>query len=199
VSERNNSHTVSLLTYSTEKISERSRKPLLNITSGELGTEADVAEDRLLKSFELGQQWNAIVLIDEADVFLAQRTVKDIKRNAFVSGFLRTMEWYSGILLLTTNRHEDFDEAFRSRIHISIPYAAADAKTRTAIWKNLLGAQDDIEHELDSQALIRVGEKYELNGRELKNLLSMSLAISKGNRTPLNEARIDSMYKLCNN
>jgi SpoVK/Ycf46/Vps4 family AAA+-type ATPase len=113
-----------------------------------------------LKTFELAQAWRAIILIDEADVFLARRTSKDIVRNAFVSVFLRTMEYYQGIMLLTTNRHEEFDEAFQSRIHIQIPYAPADSNCRTAIWKNLLDVQGT-QHDLDSQALVRIGQKYE--------------------------------------
>ncbi|XHG04116.1 hypothetical protein AWENTII_007396 [Aspergillus wentii] len=39
----------------------------------------------------------------------------DIERNAMVSVFLRILEYYSGILFLTTNRVGALDEAFRSR------------------------------------------------------------------------------------
>jgi SpoVK/Ycf46/Vps4 family AAA+-type ATPase len=166
------------------------------VASGELGTEAHVAEERLLKIFGLAQAWHAILLLDEADIFLARRTTKDIVRNAFVSVFLRNMEYYQGIMLLTTNRHEEFDEAFQSRIHIQIPYEPADSSRRTAIWKNLLDDQGT-HHDLDAEAFVRIGQKYELNGRELKNLLSMSLAISRSKHIPLDEETIDKMFNLC--
>jgi hypothetical protein len=60
------------------------------------------------------------MLLDEADVFLAKRSREDHGRNAIVSVFLRMLEYYKGILFLTTNRIGTFDEAFKSRIHISL-------------------------------------------------------------------------------
>ena len=47
---------------------------------------------------------NIVVLLDEADVFLEERDMKDLKRNALVSVFLRALEYYDGILILTSNR-----------------------------------------------------------------------------------------------
>ena len=45
-----------------------------------------------------------MVLLDEADVFLEQRSMANLERNALVSVFLRVLEYYDGILLLTSNR-----------------------------------------------------------------------------------------------
>lgn len=64
------------------------------------------------------------------------------------------------------------------------------------ICRNLIEAQKD-KHELDSQALVRIGEKYVLNGREIKNLLAMSMAVSKSKNIPLNEETIDTVFDLC--
>jgi SpoVK/Ycf46/Vps4 family AAA+-type ATPase len=58
-----------------------------------------------------------VVLIDEADIFLEKRTTTQIDRNAVVGTFLRVLEYYNGVLFLTTNRVHDFDEAFYSRYH----------------------------------------------------------------------------------
>jgi hypothetical protein len=38
--------------------------------------------------FQRGTDWGAIILIDEADVFLEKRQVKDLQRNSLVSGML---------------------------------------------------------------------------------------------------------------
>jgi hypothetical protein len=54
------------------------------------------------------------VLLDEADVFLAQRDSTDVQRNALVSIFLRKLEYYQGILILTTNLITHCDIAFES-------------------------------------------------------------------------------------
>lgn len=55
-------------------------------------------EDTLQTAFQLAQSWDCIMLLDEADIFLAQRTNQDIERNALVSVFLRVLEYYEGIL-----------------------------------------------------------------------------------------------------
>lgn len=61
-------------------------------------------EQNLNENFQLAQAWDAIVLLDEADIFLTRRNKTDLERNALVSVFLRTLEYYTGILFLTTNR-----------------------------------------------------------------------------------------------
>ena len=68
-----------------EVIAERSRKPLYAISSGELGTDVVQTDFELRRIFSRAKQWDAILLLDEADVFLAKRSKADLKRNAFVS------------------------------------------------------------------------------------------------------------------
>jgi hypothetical protein len=73
---------------------------------------------------------------DEADVFLESRNdgERELQRNAMVSGkplptkfatvltaasvLLRVLEYYDGILILTTNRMRSFDIAVQSRIRM---------------------------------------------------------------------------------
>jgi len=55
-----------------------------------------------------------VLLLDEADVFLYQRGSNDVMRNALVSIFLRQLEYYQGILFLTTNMIAQCDMAFES-------------------------------------------------------------------------------------
>jgi len=67
------------------------KRPLLAITSGDLGTRAQVVERNLSKFFRLGEAWDAIVLIDEADIYFEERSINDIERNGIVSGILRVL------------------------------------------------------------------------------------------------------------
>ena len=53
---------------------------------GELGTEADSVKERLSQALHLANTWNAVLLLDEADVFLEQRSTHDLVRNSIVSG-----------------------------------------------------------------------------------------------------------------
>lgn len=43
-------------------------------------------EKKLMKWFQLAEKWGAVMLIDEADVFLEKRVTSDLKRNSLVSG-----------------------------------------------------------------------------------------------------------------
>jgi hypothetical protein len=63
-------------------------------------------EERLTNYFELAAAWDAILLIDEADILLESRSLDhgNIGRNAMVSVFLKILEYYEGVLILTTNR-----------------------------------------------------------------------------------------------
>lgn len=53
---------------------------------GDLGLTAKDVESRLQTSFELAQAWDCVLLLDEADIFLTQRTNENVERNALVSG-----------------------------------------------------------------------------------------------------------------
>ena len=79
-------------------------KPVYVVGAGDLGTDAEELDEALTEIFQVASTWGAIVLIDEADVFLEERSLHDLERNAMVAVFLRQLEYYRGILFLTTNR-----------------------------------------------------------------------------------------------
>lgn len=126
-------------TLTGESIAEYLRCPLYSVSSGELGTNAGQLERDLNRIMDITHSWGAILLLDEADVFLEARQPHDIHRNALVSVFLRLTEYYQGILFLTTNRVSTFDEAFQSRIHMGIRYENLTGKARKQIWHHHIG------------------------------------------------------------
>lgn len=67
-------------------MAEYTRRPLLSVTSADLGHEPEALERHLLKFFRDATKWDAIVLLDEADVYLQRRSVNDLQRNSIVSG-----------------------------------------------------------------------------------------------------------------
>ena len=69
-----------------ESVADSCKHPLYTITAGDLGTSAADVELGMGKALRLAERWNAIVLIDEADVFLEQRKTSDLVRNGLVSG-----------------------------------------------------------------------------------------------------------------
>lgn len=109
-----------------------------------------------------------------------------MKQNAFVTIFLRLLEHYQGSHFLTANPVEVFDPAFKSRIYLGVEYHALENVKRTSIWRNLLGQN---EHCLDwDQATYdRLGADFDLNGREIKNLIKLAKAISAYKEEALTE------------
>jgi hypothetical protein len=60
-------------------------RPLIAVTCGDIGTDPDVLEDKLEDVFRRAEEWGAVLLLDEADVFLAERNLESLERNALVS------------------------------------------------------------------------------------------------------------------
>jgi len=81
-------------TLTAEAVAEVTHKPLYILSAGELGITPTSLERTLLRVLELAQMWDAVLLLDEAEVFLAQRDISDLQRNALVSIFLRQLEYY---------------------------------------------------------------------------------------------------------
>lgn len=70
------------------------------VGAGDLGITASDLDKNLTQIFRIASSWGAIVLIDEADVFMEQRSVHDLQRNAIVSVFLRHLEYVARVFLL---------------------------------------------------------------------------------------------------
>lgn len=101
-------------TLTAESLSERLRRPLWSLSVFELGITPAALETMLVKVLDVVASWGAILLLDEADVYLERRSTQDLARNAMTGVFLRQLEYYRGVLFLTTNRDSAFDEAICS-------------------------------------------------------------------------------------
>ncbi|KLU87170.1 hypothetical protein MAPG_06173 [Magnaporthiopsis poae ATCC 64411] len=179
-------------TTTAEGVAEMFEKPLFQMTCGDLGTSASEVEKALESHFSLANRWGCILLLDEADVFLAARKKEDFKRNGLVSVFLRVLEYYAGILFLTTNRVGDFDEAFASRIHISLYYPHLTMENTEAIFNlnfdtieerfKKAGRKIRIEKEI---ILARARAHFDnhpnerWNGRQIRNACQTALALAE--------------------
>jgi len=178
-----------------ESIAEHTHRPLYYIGAGELGMDVSVTEKQLKRIFTLAHSWEAILLLDEADVFLAKRTSDDMERNAFVSVFLRLLEYYEGILFLTTNRIEEFDPAFQSRLRLRLGYDQLNAAKRTKLWRNMLRGVEDCKDWSD-EAYAKLGEEFNINGREVNNLLQTARSLCSYKRCPFSIEVLKSVYEM---
>ncbi|MCJ1382834.1 hypothetical protein MMC17_005947 [Xylographa soralifera] len=173
-------------TSTAESVAAYTGKPLFPITCGDIGQTADRVEKKLESLFLLARKWDCVLLLDEADVFLAKRERGDIKRNALVSVFLRVLEYYSGILFLTTNRVGEFDEAFKSRIHISLYYPDLDEESTMKVWDmNLVRlARSAREIGFSKDRILEYAKNHwddggRWNGRQIRNAFQTAIALAE--------------------
>jgi hypothetical protein len=121
-------------TLTAEVYSEIIKRPLYRVHSGQLGLNVAEMEKALKDTLTRAQRWGAVMLIDEADVYIKRRD-DNIAANAVVGVFLRVLEYFNGLLFLTTNRVDDIDEAIISRCIAMIKYHSPDDEDRRKIWR----------------------------------------------------------------
>ncbi|KAL4767545.1 P-loop containing nucleoside triphosphate hydrolase protein [Aspergillus nidulans var. acristatus] len=161
-------------TLTAESVAEYTGRPLLSLTAADLGQEPETLEESLLRFFRDAKKWNAVVILDEADVYLEARSTHDLGRNSIVSIFLRALDYFQGILFLTTNRVGSFDEAFMSRIHVQIGYDPLDDESRQQIWENHFKKLTPKEYIRKSKEL----QSLKWNGREIRNAFQTAVALA---------------------
>ncbi|RSL63598.1 hypothetical protein CEP54_005146 [Fusarium duplospermum] len=183
-------------TLTAESVADYLERPLYSISGGELSTEVTQLETRLDEIFRLTKRWDAVSLLDEADVLLCKRNSAEMDRNAIVAVFLRKIEYFQGVLFLTTNRKQDFDEAFKSRIHATISYGDLSDKAQAMIWERLIAANKDVQVD-DSwtPAAFSALGKLRFNGRTIKNILRTAVAYANADDEALGLRHVLAMVQ----
>jgi hypothetical protein len=169
-------------TLTAEVYSETMQRPLYSVQCSQLGTDPEELEGQLMRAFLRAQRWNAILLLDEADVYIANRG-SDLAQNAIVGVFLRVMEYYAGVLFLTTNRSDLVDDAIASRCVARLDYAVPPAEDRRRIWKVLSsGAGIPLGDDVIDEAVRCLPN---VSGRDIKNLLKLAQMLSESRGKPI--------------
>ncbi|KAI3338701.1 hypothetical protein F4824DRAFT_74130 [Ustulina deusta] len=182
-------------TSTAECVAAHTKKPLYPITCGDIGYKPEEVERNMETHFKLAHRWGCVLLLDEADVFLAKRDQRDVQRNGLVSVFLRVLEYYSGILFLTTNRVGDIDDAFRSRLHLTLYYPKLTKSQTKAIFSHNFtriaainserkeNGLPPFEYTKSEEEILKWAKKnYERlgwNGRQIRNAFQTVLALSE--------------------
>ncbi len=187
-------------TLTAEVFSEYTERPLYTLEVGELGTSSEMVETNLQKVFNRASRWNAVLLFDEADIFLHERD-NDLQRNAIVGIFLRLMDYYPGLMFLTTNREDIIDKAFLSRVTLALRYPDLNREARAQIWWNFfelakidlsINTQGGVSKIEDVEDLLLRTEvpDLELNGRQIRNMIRLSKLVHP------EELTADNIYNL---
>jgi hypothetical protein len=163
-------------TLTSEIYAEVAKRPLYTIQCSQLGTDPDEIEDNLIKIFYRSERWGTILQLDEADVYIRTRG-DDLVQNAIVGVFLRTMEYYRGVMFMTTNRPDLVDDAIASRCVARIDYKMPTKEAQEAMW--LLQASINKATLTAPTAKAIVKEFPDCSGRDIKNMVKLSLLYSE--------------------
>ena len=176
-------------TITAESVAKIAEKSLYRVTCGDVGTKAEDAEKYLESVLHLGKLWDCVVLMDEADVFLEQRGLEDLQRNALVSVFLPILEYYEGILVLTSNRVGIFDEAFKSRIQLALHYPTLGPYQRLRIWENFVDRLESLsDTAVDIMSLrdhLEDLKEGKMNGQQIRNAITTARQYAEWKKTTL--------------
>lgn len=184
-------------TLTSEVYAELIEKPLLSIHSGTLGICAEEIDKNLKAIFQMAKRWGVPMLLDEADVFVASRGL-DLNHNAVVATFLRALEYYDGLLFMTTNRSNDIDDAIISRCAAIINYELPDKDRTIAIWK-VMATQFDSP--LSDELIGKLIDTFpKIAPRDIKMLFRLALRVTatKGEALDVELFRRCAMFRAIN-
>ncbi len=167
-------------TLTSEIFAESEKRPLYSVQCSQLGTSATQLEASLLKIFARAQRWKAILLLDEADVYIAKRG-NDMNQNAIVGVFLRVLEYYNGVMFMTTNRADSVDDAVLSRCVARIDYENPSKPDQVKIW-HILAAGSGLK--IKAGTAETIAEKYSLSGRDVKQVLKLAGLVAYARQKP---------------
>jgi hypothetical protein len=174
-------------TLTAQVYSEVIQKALYVVQCSQLGVTSDSLEKSLTEVLARAQRWGAILLIDEADVYVRERG-SDINQNAIVGVFLRILETYRGVLFMTSNRATIVDDAILSRCTAHIRYQMPDKASLMQIWQ-ILGDQfgaDFGKGEAKAKFYTKVVDEFPtISGRDVKSMLKLATFISKKKNKPI--------------
>ncbi|KAF5635664.1 aaa family [Fusarium tjaetaba] len=91
-------------TLTAESVSENLKRPLYRVDTSDLGMDPKTLEKNLKTALDRCARWDAILLLDEADVFLEKRTSSNLTQNEMTTIFQdlepasRAKVWYNFLI-----------------------------------------------------------------------------------------------------
>lgn len=184
-------------TLLAEVMSEQCKRPLYKIEADQLGETASELERNLTEILDRAQRWNCMVMIDEANAYVHERGI-DHKQNGIVGVFLRKLEYFRGILVLTTNQTKangdsfDIDPAILSRCSAVFTFELPKKRESAEIW--MIQAKT-MGIDLSQEIIQHVVLNYTLSGRSIRNLLKLASSWAEHRNEELSTVHFDKAVK----
>lgn len=152
-------------------------------------------EKNLHRVFEAAEELDVILLLDEGDALLGQRTdgqsANDRYANLETNFLLQRLESYQGILIVTTNARSRIDSAFERRMDVTVEFHAPGAEERWSLWELHLPAP----HRVSGDFLNEVAERCEFTGGQIRNAALHAALLALDNGGVVKTATLESAIR----
>ncbi|MTH95066.1 ATP-binding protein [Roseibium sp. RKSG952] len=177
-------------TLTAEVYSELIERPLYCVKAGTLGTNVTDIAKGIKKTLDRARRWNCVLLLNEADIFVMTRS-NSLDQNAIVAEFLMTLEYFEGLLFMTTNRPHNIDEAIISRCSAIITYDTPDEDDRRKVWRIMATQfQQDVSDDLIREL---VDLFPTIAQRDIRNLMRLTARVARKQ----NKALSANLFRQC--
>lgn len=163
-------------TLTGELYSEHKKVPLIVLRAGKLGTTVAEVTKGMKQYLEWAARWDCPLLVNECDIYIAKRG-DNINLNAIVAEMLQLVEYYPGLLFMTTNRPDDIDDAFVSRALAIIDYEAPKGDLVAESWRQIASLHG---LKMDDKMIEKLQKLFpSIVQRDMKMLLKLALKRAK--------------------
>jgi SpoVK/Ycf46/Vps4 family AAA+-type ATPase len=103
------------------------------------------------------------------------------------------VEYHKGILIMTTNRASTIDQAFQSRIHLTLRYPSLTTEAKLAIWKQFISNNKWAAGNTISAEQYEKLAGLNVNGREIKNMAKTAFLLASQEKAPLSMVHLQKV------
>ncbi|THZ11913.1 P-loop containing nucleoside triphosphate hydrolase protein [Aureobasidium pullulans] len=176
-------------TLTAEGIAELTHKPLYRVTCGDVGTKPAIVEKYLDSVLHIVRTWGCVVLLDEADVFLEDRTLADLERKA-----LSTTKVFSSSQQIGSG----CSTKLKSRVQLAIHFPSLGQEQRLQIWSNFIKS---MESEVDIRGIRKmytILSMAHLNERQIRNTIKTARQLALFKKEAMGYTHLQETIKISN-
>lgn len=144
------------------------------------------AERNIRKHFQEAKSGKTILLFDECDSLIYNRSGVGPILSAQINELLSQIERFDGITLFTTNRLGTLDEAVNRRLALKLEFSMPSQEERAEIWKRMFPAKAPLDKDVDFMRLAII----EMTGGYIKNAVLRAARMAAADKVPNKDKKI---------
>ena len=149
-------------------------------------------EKNLNQLFTRAEELDVILLLDEGEALMAQRTdvhnANDRYANFETNYLLQRVECFEGILIVTTNAPEHVDRAFQRRMDVVVEFHAPDRMERLGLWQLHLPS----DHRVSELLLLELAHRCQLSGGQIRNAVLHASLLALRDASPVTSTHVET-------